>query len=323
MYIKYVLSLVLILVILFSLNSTNRETYINVGDARKMREQKELMERLLLKENPTVLEQIQIAAYNSNMLYGNKTIYSNQKDTIHQTSGDYALDDIVDDIMNGTTKIPIVWENVYVDQQNPGQKGQKGQMQGQVQATEGTVLTLMVKPNEPGESADVKSILHNTMKDEMCTKYLGNNEYINQQCKLLGNTNCKTTSCCVLVNGNQCVAGNARGPTYLTDAGAKIDQNYYYNKNRCYGNCLLAQSYQRACGGYGPNSTGISKNCMIQMFNNYGCPNKNPNDLINDDMVEAYRPTTKTYVESYIKTAVNTLKNTNEVTAINLCTGTS
>ena len=62
---------------------------------------------------------------------------------------------------------------------------------------------------------------------------------------------------------------------------------------------------------------------MIQMFNNYGCPNKDPTDLINDEMVEAYRPTTKTYVESYIKTAVNTLKNTNEVTAINLCTGTS
>ena len=48
---------------------------------------------------------------------------------------------------------------------------------------------------------------------------------------------CKTASFCVLLDGEKCVGGNRHGPTYLTQDGDKVDYNYYYYKNKCYGKC--------------------------------------------------------------------------------------
>lgn len=48
---------------------------------------------------------------------------------------------------------------------------------------------------------------------------------------------CKTSSFCVLLDGEKCVGGNRHGPTYLTQDGDKVDYNYYYHKNKCYGKC--------------------------------------------------------------------------------------
>ena len=55
-------------------------------------------------------------------------------------------------------------------------------------------------------------------------------------CERLTSKNCKTSSCCVFVNGNKCSAGDASGPTYKTDENGKpiaIDNFYYQNK--CHG----------------------------------------------------------------------------------------
>lgn len=312
MYIKYILALVLLFVILYC--SNNREPFDMLGDIRKMREQKEMVEMLISKENPSLIDRIQMSAYNPNNLSKDKKIYSNQKDTIYHASGDYALNDIVDDIMNGTSNIPIVWENVYVDQQDQV----TGQSQNQSQ---GTLLTLMPKPNTSGEATGEKSILNSTANGDMCKKYQGNQTAVNEKCKQLSNTSCKSKDCCVLLNGNQCVAGNARGAVYLTDDEGQIDQRYYHYKNKCYGNCNLAKSYEQTCGNYMPNSTGISKACMIQMFNNYGCPNKNPSDLIDDAMVSSYSQTTKQYVDFYIKNAVDVIKSRNDDESKALCKG--
>lgn len=306
MYIKYILALILLLGILYF--NSHRETFEIMGDLRKMREQKEIVDLLYNKGKLSLNDRIQMAAYDANTLADDKTIYSNQKDTIYRASGDYALNDIVEDIMNGTSNIPINWENVYVDQQNQGTGGDQG-----------AVLTLMIKQNSSGQSSDEKSILHTT--PDMCTKYKNNQVKINENCKLLSNSKCKSTDCCVLLNGKQCVAGDANGALYLTDDEGKIDQRYYHHKNICYGNCNLAQKYEQTCGNYMPNSTGISKDCMIKMFNNYGCPNKNPIDLINDTMVKSYSQTTKQYVENYIKTAVKEIKSKNDNESKAMCKG--
>lgn len=48
---------------------------------------------------------------------------------------------------------------------------------------------------------------------------------------------CKTASYCVLLDGDRCVGGGRHGPSYLTKDGNKVDFNYYYHKNKCYGKC--------------------------------------------------------------------------------------
>lgn len=64
-------------------------------------------------------------------------------------------------------------------------------------------------------------------------------EEMNDRCKkVTSDENCKNTSCCVWLNGKSCVGGSEDGPTYYTDdTHTEINVDYYYYKNKCYGNC--------------------------------------------------------------------------------------
>ena len=58
----------------------------------------------------------------------------------------------------------------------------------------------------------------------------------NESCNRLTKKNCNSTSCCVWLKGDTCVAGGAHGPTYNTnDNGKTITHDYYYYQNKCYG----------------------------------------------------------------------------------------
>jgi hypothetical protein len=69
-----------------------------------------------------------------------------------------------------------------------------------------------------------------------CEKYRGSSGLLNDECATLTDKNCKSSSCCVLVNGKKCAAGNADGPTFNTDKNGKTKNlDYYYYQNKCYG----------------------------------------------------------------------------------------
>jgi hypothetical protein len=73
--------------------------------------------------------------------------------------------------------------------------------------------------------------------DAFCEKYRGSSDSLNTACTKLTDKNCKSTSCCVLVNGKKCTAGNADGPTFNTDKNGKTKNiDYYYYRSKCYGN---------------------------------------------------------------------------------------
>jgi len=57
---------------------------------------------------------------------------------------------------------------------------------------------------------------------------------LNAQCGKLTEYNCKRVGCCVYTSTNKCMAGNKNGPSYDNSITDKID--YYYYKNKCYGN---------------------------------------------------------------------------------------
>jgi hypothetical protein len=69
-----------------------------------------------------------------------------------------------------------------------------------------------------------------------CEKYRGSSDSLNKVCATLTDKNCNSTSCCVLVNGKKCAAGNASGPTFNTDKNGKTKNiDYYYYQSKCYG----------------------------------------------------------------------------------------
>ena len=61
-----------------------------------------------------------------------------------------------------------------------------------------------------------------------------------EYCRSLDLNTCSSTSCCVLLGGAKCVAGNETGPIYKHNYGDYLLRNkdsYYYN-GKCYGNCV-------------------------------------------------------------------------------------
>lgn len=72
-----------------------------------------------------------------------------------------------------------------------------------------------------------------------CKKYKDLPDKNEEYCRSLDGPTCASTSCCVLLGGSKCVAGNETGPTYKTNYGDYLVRNkdsYYYN-SKCYGNC--------------------------------------------------------------------------------------
>lgn len=66
-----------------------------------------------------------------------------------------------------------------------------------------------------------------------CNEYVGQSERLEEACSKLTEKNCKNISCCGLLNGDKCVAGGARGPTYKTDDDnmpISVDSYYYMGK---------------------------------------------------------------------------------------------
>lgn len=181
---------------------------------------------------------------------------------------------------------------------------------------ENTVATVTVsKPPDvsyiSGDNCNTQSLLRSDYESDICTDYKGNYQTINQKCNALSNKNCGFVSCCVLLNGNKCVAGNANGPTYLTDQGNLIDYNYYKYRGKVYPegyDFAPTNSYLSNCGKYASNSTNVSKACMMQMFSDAGCSNPSPKALINSDAVYEYSGSSKQSIQKDLISAVKLLK---------------
>ena len=83
------------------------------------------------------------------------------------------------------------------------------------------------KPNKPDTSINMSPV------DDFCKS---NSASLKESCGKLTKKNCNATSCCVMLNGKKCVAGNQDGPTFQTESGQDIPIDYYYYQNKCYGN---------------------------------------------------------------------------------------
>lgn len=67
----------------------------------------------------------------------------------------------------------------------------------------------------------------------ICEKYQADKLGREHACSALDINTCASTTCCVAIGGNQCVAGNQYGPTFPKTSAT----DYYYFQGQCYGNC--------------------------------------------------------------------------------------
>ena len=72
-----------------------------------------------------------------------------------------------------------------------------------------------------------------------CHFHKNNPLQIETKCRSLPNDVCASTSCCVLLGGTSCVAGNKNGPIMKSNYNSTSIKNtdHYYNDGKCYGNC--------------------------------------------------------------------------------------
>ena len=299
-------------------NATDWE-YENPGDIAQMRSRQSSVSYLATKENPTLAETVEMATYNPAVFSTDRFINAGDPNTTGLNStrlngANYTLNDVATDILNDTPNQKIKWDKVIVDTTNNGDDKIS------------IVKKSMSNSYIIDDACSTKGFLNSNFKEDICSANGGNFNTINEKCQQLSPENCSIPSCCVLMDGNTCSAGNIRGPTYLTRSGQNVDFTYYYYKKKCYGaGCEMAKEYEAECNKYDNNSKGISKRCMIKMFNIHGCPNSAPNDLINDSMVQKYSLSSKKFVNNYIKTAVDILKQkiaeTDDQISKNLCYG--
>jgi hypothetical protein len=92
------------------------------------------------------------------------------------------------------------------------------------------------------QMSQASPIVYNTaeMKGGFCQRYKDYPDKLEQICKTLDVNTCGSTSCCVLMGGSKCVAGDKRGPTFRTNYSDVFLRNKetYYHAGTCYGNCI-------------------------------------------------------------------------------------
>jgi hypothetical protein len=72
-----------------------------------------------------------------------------------------------------------------------------------------------------------------------CSQYAGDTLKTEEKCAAQDLNACASTSCCVLLGGQKCVAGGENGPKNVanyTDYNLK-NRDFYYYQGKCYGNC--------------------------------------------------------------------------------------
>jgi len=296
-----------------TIESFEKHVYNNINDKAHMRAQASNVAYLRTKSELDIIDIIDLANYDTTMIDTDKTIYIENPNWTglsmnNKGDGDYSLNEIATDILNKDPKQQIKWSNVYVDDKKYND-----------------LLTVVTLPDAPpsiiSDVCSTKGLLYSDFMNDFCVTNAGDYKAIDAKCERLNSDNCKLQNCCVLINGNKCMSGSNTGPTFVPKNGVETDFTYFYHKDTCYGNCEMAQSYAAACDKYSNNSTGISKECMVQMFNNYGCPNTKPDALINNNMVNSYSKTSKQYVDNYIKNAIITLRAANTYDGNILCYG--
>jgi len=85
--------------------------------------------------------------------------------------------------------------------------------------------------------------LTSVVKTDFCEFNKSNPDKIESICNSLSNNKCTNNSCCVLLGGQKCVAGNERGPSKQANYSdvLVVNKDFYQYREKCYGNCPVTK----------------------------------------------------------------------------------
>ena len=90
-----------------------------------------------------------------------------------------------------------------------------------------------------GESATSQVYDAASMQGGFCSQYKDFPDKLEEICKTVDVDKCGSTSCCVLLGGSKCVAGDENGPKMKANYSDiyVLNKDFYYYQGKCYGNC--------------------------------------------------------------------------------------
>ena len=174
-----------------------------------------------------------------------------------------------------------------------------------------------LEENLINDNCSKKSLLKSEYAEDICEKYMGDYQTINEKCRGLSDRSCTLTNCCVLMNGNKCVSGDKNGPNLITETDENGNKNqllyeYYIYQGQRFPELLPEDNFNNNCGKYADNSTNVSPECMIQLFNKAGCANENPAEIITEDYINQNSRSTKRYLRDDLTRKALALQNLND-----------
>ena len=91
-------------------------------------------------------------------------------------------------------------------------------------------------PNDLG-AAEVKNT--KSQLGGFCNANKDDKQKLEEKCMEIEAGSCASTSCCVLLGGQKCVAGNESGPSMTANYSdySLRNKDFYYYQGKCYGNC--------------------------------------------------------------------------------------
>lgn len=94
--------------------------------------------------------------------------------------------------------------------------------------------------NELEQEISMEGMRNKEINKNQMNAFCKNNVKVKEKekaCKVLTENNCKNIDCCVYLSNKKCVGGDIDGPLIHEDGeGNKKNFDYYYYKNKCYGN---------------------------------------------------------------------------------------
>lgn len=73
----------------------------------------------------------------------------------------------------------------------------------------------------------------------ICNTYKNDINALEDKCNSIDNDTCAATTCCVLLGGQKCVAGDKYGPSLKSNYSdfMIVNKDFYYYQGKCHGNC--------------------------------------------------------------------------------------
>ena len=85
-----------------------------------------------------------------------------------------------------------------------------------------------------GKVVTIEAMSDSSFAAAFCNEYKHNHTALEKNCNKMHHKECKRSTCCILLNGKKCVAGNAKGPIFFGHGDKPNINNYWHYKNTCY-----------------------------------------------------------------------------------------